>query len=288
MNTRSIALFCFLTLCLGAPLSAQGEPKIAVEKDIVYSRIGDTVLRMDIAYPQQQGAHPAVVCVHGGAWRFGQRQDLDRVIESLAEWGYVAASISYRLLPEGKFPDAIVDCKTAVRFLRAHADRFHIDKDHIGAIGFSAGAYLVCMLGVTQKDAGFDGNEYPEQSCPVQAVVSYFAPTDLGLYRDDESAMKSTFEPLLGARFKDDPEIYKKASPITYVSKKAAPFLFLHGTKDWIVPIDHSRSMCKKLKDVGVEADIIEVEGEAHGWKGAQSRRTWLSVFKFLEQHLKQ
>jgi len=286
----ALALFSFfLFFDTGLPGQAladeNAKPKII--KDVVYRNVGDKELRLDLAIPDGKGPFPTVICIHGGAWRFGDRDELSKVIERLAERGYVAATIDYRKLPDYKFPDAIVDCKTAVRFLRANAEKYRIDKKHIGALGYSAGAYLACMLGVAGTDAGFEGTEYPDESSKVQAVVSYFAPTDLALYGNDNSAENSTFVPLLGARYKDNPKIYAKASPITYVTKKAPPFLLLHGTKDWIVPIEHSRVMRSKLKGAGVPAELIEVEGEAHGWGAEKSRVTWASTFKFLAEHLK-
>jgi dipeptidyl aminopeptidase/acylaminoacyl peptidase len=180
-----------------------------------------------------------------------------------------------------------VDCKTAVRFLRANAGKYHIDKDRVGALGFSAGGYLVSMLGVTGKSAGFEGTEYLDQSSRVQAVVNYFGPSDLCLYGTDDAAQNSTFAPLLGARYRNQPELYQKASPISYVSKESAPCLLLHGTKDWLVPIEHSRRMCKKLQEAGVLARLVEVEGESHGWNGANARKTWEDAFRFLAEHLK-
>ena len=234
-----------------------------------------------------RGPFPAVVCVHGGAWRFGKRQDMSAWIRRLAEEGYVAAAVSYRLLPEAKFPEPIVDCATAVRFLRANAEKYRIDKGRIGALGYSAGGHLVSLLGVAGKVDSFQGKEYADQSSKVQAVVSYFGPTDLTYFGSDESAQNSTFVPLLGGRFKDKPESYKNASPITYVTKDAPPFLFLHGTKDWLVPIEQSRTMCKKLKDAGVSAEIVEVEGGSHGFDEAESRKTTRATLKFLAEKLK-
>ncbi len=282
----------FLLLSLAArPAFAQQSSNIKVEKDVPYRKVGkDKKLQLDIAIPQGKGPFPAVVCVHGGAWRagLGKRQDLNAWIERLAEEGYVAATVSYRLLPDAKFPEPIEDCKTAVRFLRANAEKYHIDKGKIGALGFSAGGHLVSLLGVAGKDAGFEGAEYADQSSQVQAVVSYFGPTDLSAYGNDDAAENSTFIPLLGGRFKDKPDAYKNASPITYVSKDAPPFLFLHGTKDWLVPIKHSRIMSKKLKDAGVPAELVEIEGGSHGYfDKAGDRKATDATLKFLAERLK-
>src|SRR6202041_1933426 len=116
----------------------------------------------------------------------------------------------------------------------ANAEKYQINKDRIGAVGFSSGGHLVCMFGVTDTKDGFDGKEYPEYSSKVQAVVSFFGPTDLTQYGGDYSAENSTFVPMLGATYKEKPELYRKASPITYAKKDSPPFLFIHSTNDWL------------------------------------------------------
>src|SRR5262249_14164286 len=145
---------------------------------------------------------------------------------------------------------------TAVRFLRANAEKYHINKERIGALGYSAGGHLVAMLGLAGKDAGFDGTGYPDESSRGPTGVGFFGPTDLTKYGNDESAQNSTFAPLFGGRYKDKPEAYKNASPINYISKNVAPILILQGTKDWLVRPDQSRELYKKLKDAGAHAEL--------------------------------
>ena len=117
-------------------------------------------MKLDIAYPEGKGPYPAIVCVHGGAWRFGKRQDMTGWIRFFAGEGYVAATPSYRLLPDAKFQESIEDCKTAVRFLRANADKYQLDPERIGAVGFSAGAHLSMLLGVMDKKDGLEGVDW--------------------------------------------------------------------------------------------------------------------------------
>lgn len=280
----SLSAIAFIAL----PAQAQDRAKVQFDWDIPYCKLpDDKELKMDIAYPNGKGPYPAIVCVHGGAWRFGSRKDISGWIQYLAGQGYVAASVSYRLLPDGRFPEPLVDCKTAVRFLRANSDKFHVNKDRIGAMGFSAGGHLVCLLGTANKNAAFEGKQYTDQSSKVQAVVSYFGPTDLSLYGQDESAQNAVFQPLLGARYKDKPDIYRNASPITYASKDAPPILFLHGTKDWIVPIEHSRVMYNKLKEANAPAEILEIEGGAHGFEGTGAAKANDAMLKFFDKALK-
>lgn len=286
---RPLAAFALLSSVLAPPARAE-EPafRFKVDADVPYRTIdGGKDLKMDIAVPAGKGPFPAVLCVHGGAWRFGSRKDLDRLIRFLAAEGYVAASVSYRLLPDAKWPEPIEDCKTAVRFLRANASKYHLDKDRVGALGYSAGGHLAALLGVAGQDAGFEGKDGADQSSRVQAVVDFFGPTDLAKYGDDESAQNSTFTPLLGVRYKDKPEAYTKASPIAYVSKDAPPFLVLHGTRDWLVPPAHSRELCAKLKACGARPELVEIEGAAHGFTGPDARRANDAALKFLAEHLK-
>jgi len=131
----------------------------------------------------------------------------------------VAASVGYRLVPDATFPGQIEDAKTAVRFLRAHADKYAIDKKRVAAMGWSAGGHLACLLGLTDETCGFDGKECPGQSSQVQAVIDYFGPTDLAAFGKDELAQKGMLGPFIGAKYADNPAAHAKASPIQYVKK---------------------------------------------------------------------
>src|SRR5262249_59047966 len=118
------------------------------------------------------GPVPVVVGLHGGGWRMGKRQDLAKLTELLAAQGFAAARVSYRLAPQHQFPAQIEDCKAAVRWLRANAKKYKLNPDRVGAVGFSAGAHLACLLGTADQSAGLEGNGgNPEQSSRVQAVV---------------------------------------------------------------------------------------------------------------------
>ena len=292
--------FLFLALAL-VPAFAADEPAkplpVAVERGIVYSK-ADEKLLLDIASPSEGGPYPAVVMLHGGAWSMGSRTDLSKgsrgkngkpvpsVIETIAAQGYVAVSANYRLAPKHKFPAQIEDVRTAVRFLRANAKKYNLDPEKIGAGGFSAGGHLALLLGTADKNA-FENVEYPEQSSRVQCVVSYFGPTDLNLYGASEGLEDSYMVPLLGKACKTDKTLYRKASPIEYVTKDDPPVLMIHGTADFIVPIIHSENMLKKLQDAGVRAELITVKGEGHGWTGSLAAKSTQDAVKFLDEHLK-
>lgn len=293
--------FAFLILLfVGTPAFAAGP--VTVERDIQYAVHDGEKMLLDIARPGTPGPHPAVICLHGGAWKFGKKDHLSKTSryldvefgtgkKSLIEWlageGYVAVAVGYRLMPKHKFPAPVEDAKTAIRFLRAHAARYDVDPDRIGSVGYSAGGHIAALVGTTSPEAGFEGTLYREQSSRVNCVVDFFGPTDLSLYVEADGIESAIFKPMLGARFRENPEVYRKASPIEHVAKDAPPFLILHGTADILVPIIHSERFHKKLLDVGAKSELTTLPGEGHGWRGDVAVKTMGLVTKFLETNLK-
>src|SRR5262245_57591536 len=162
-----------LGVLVAAPWLCADQPReVRFEKDLVFGKGGDTDLQLDLAMPKDgDGPFPALVCIHGGGWKGGKRQDHDELSKTMAAQGYVCVTITYRLAPDTKFPGQVEDCKAAVRWLRANAKKYKVNPEKIGAFGFSAGGHLSCMLGTTDKNDGLEGKGgNPEQSSRVQAV----------------------------------------------------------------------------------------------------------------------
>src|SRR5262249_25801208 len=144
-----------------------------------------------------------------------------------------------------------------------------------------------CLLGTSDKSDGLEGSGgNPEQSSRLQAVVSFFGPTDFTVPWE-KSSEDTYFVPFLGGTRTDQPDAYKKASPITYATKDDPPFLFIHGTEDKLVPLTQSKLLCDKLQSLGVSATLIEVKGEGHGWKGDKLFETIKQTVDFLNERLK-
>ncbi|MBA4064685.1 MAG: alpha/beta hydrolase [Isosphaera sp.] len=291
-----------LALCLAPAVlpAADPAPAVAVERNVTYATVGGDKLQLDIAVPPGDGPFPCVVMLHGGAWTLGGRGEFTAGrrgkdgkagpswIELAAEKGYVAAAVSYRLAPKHKFPAMAEDARAAVRFLRANAKAYKIDPDRFAAAGFSAGGHLALLLGLAGKDAGFDVGDHLKESGQVQCVVDFFGPTDLALYAGTPGIEDAYLVPVFGKAAKTDPEVYKKASPLAYVSKAAPPVLLLHGTFDLIVPVKHSEVLHKALTDAGATAELVTVPLAGHGgWGDKDMAKATEAVFKFLDTHLK-
>jgi len=261
---------------------------VTFEKDIVYGKGGDDELKLDLSRPKNgDKPAPCIVVIHGGAWRAGNKAGHDNLTWMFAERGYVSATIGYRFCPKHPFPAQVEDAKCAVRYLRAHADKYGIDPQRVGAIGFSAGAHLSLMLGVMGKDDGFEGTGgWADQPSQVSAVVSYFGPTDLAA-DDIPDLSKPLVKDFIGGTPQEKPEPTRQASPITYVSKGDAPILFFQGTKDPLVPHTQAYRMIESLTAAGVPARAEILVGAGHGWGGNDLQRTITHTLDFFNEQLK-
>jgi len=274
-------------LLLATPVFAAPQDDILFEKDVVYGKGGEEELKLNVGRPKDQaGPTPCVVIIHGGGWAAGNKNQHDAQVRELAKRGYVAATVGYRFAPKHIFPAQIEDVKCAVRYLRANADKYQIDKDRIGAVGFSAGDHLSMLLGTMDKDDGCEGEGgNPDQSSKVNAVVAWFGPTDLTSSDWPEKTGKILVS-FLGGSKQEKPELYKKASPITYVNAGDAPMLLIQGTKDGLVPWTQATAMGDALTKAGVYGRVDLILGAYHGWGGDELKRTADETWTFFDQFL--
>lgn len=301
MSCRSAVLPLVLAV-LASPAPAADPsrlPDLDRRLDIAYATVNGEKLRLDLMMPKAGGPHPLVVCLHGGAWRFSSRKELSEpcdwvptnspdecYLELLASRGYAAASVGYRLAPKSKFPAPVADAKAALRFLRANAAALNLDPDRVAVLGFSAGAHVAAMVACTAGRPEFDPGLYPDQSDRVRCAVNFYGPTDLSLYADTPGLEQIYLVPFLGATASANPDAYRRASPLEYVSKDAPPFLTIHGTADLVVPVIHGERLHAKLVAAGTKSAFLPVKGEGHGWGGKAAAEPNAAVLRFLADHL--
>lgn len=285
-----------LAVCLLYATSAFAQEKavppkvpegVLYEADIEYGKGGETPLYLDLARPKDAKNAPCIVVIHGGGWRGGDRKMHTNHILQFAKRGYVAASVQYRLVPTARFPAQIEDVKCAVRHLRANRDKYQLDPQRLGAIGFSAGAHLSMLLGTMGPKDGLEGTGgQAAEPSQVQAVVAYFGPTDLSA-TDFPAIVVGMINDLVDATPEDNPSVRKQASPVTYVDKGDAPTLIFQGTKDPLVPHTQAVLMADALTAAGVPGRVELLLGAGHGWGGLDILRTGEETFRFFGQHLK-
>ncbi len=257
-------------------------PDVQVVRDLEYVTGGHERNRLDLYLPEKAPRPlPVILWVHGGGWTRGDKTNGPAF--RFATNGYAVASMNYRFSQHATFPAQIHDCKAAVRWLRANARKYSLDADHIGAWGASAGGHLVALLGTTAgvKDLeGPGGNA--DQSSRVQAVVDWYGPTDFLT-----AGAKDTRSNLLGGDPQENKEKARKASPMTYVSSSAAPFLIMHGDQDRTVPIAQSETFAAALKEAGADATYVVVKGGKHGGALFTSPETMKRIEDFFAKHLR-
>jgi acetyl esterase/lipase len=241
-----------------------------VYSDVTYVTGGHPRQKLDLYIPFSENKLPLIIWVHGGAWLAGSKDEYVP-LDYLSD-GYAVASIDYRLSQHALFPAQIEDCKAAVRWLRANAEKYNLDPGRFGAWGASAGGHLAALLGTTGDVTFFETGEHLNESSAVQAVVDYFGPTDL-LQMDDHrvpdgmvhNTSDSPESQLVGGPIQEKKELVTRANPITYVTRNDAPFLIIHGDADPLVPHHQSVLLESALKKVGVPVIFYTVQGAGHG-----------------------
>jgi acetyl esterase/lipase len=181
-------------------------------------------------------------------------------------YGYLVASINYRLVPGYRWPAQIEDTKCAVRHLRANAAKYNLDPNRIAVWGASAGGHLAALAGLARADAGLEGSGgYLEQSSEVAAVIDMFGPADFSVAADPNFPI-GLVAGLLGKPIDQAAEELRRASPTTYVRGDAPPFLILHGEQDRVVPLSQSESLHAKLTAAGASSKLVVIKNAGHAF----------------------
>jgi acetyl esterase/lipase len=263
--------------------SAAADDDVRIERDIAYLA-PERAERADLYQPAKLAPGqrcPAVVIIHGGGWSGGDKGAAREINigTNLARTGYVGLSINYMLATKDgttpTWPQNLYDCKTAVRWLRANAERLHVDPERIGAIGGSAGGHLAAMLAVTGPEFDPPGEGSTRVRCAVDLYgpMLWFGERDLAMFRKTRA---------------EAPEVYRQASPLAHVDKSDPPILILHGTADKTVSLDDSKAFDAALEKAGVEHQLVIVEGAPHSFHLEPKEQDLRPlVLGFFDKHLK-
>lgn len=267
---------------------------IVFEEGIEYSNPDNQHLQLNLARPSDAAASaaaeklPGVVCIHGGGFRAGERSRWNDLCKKLAGRGYVAVTVTYRLTPKYPFPAAVFDVKAAVRWLKTHADKYHVDPERIAALGDSAGGHLAQFLGVTGDVPQFEGDGAASGvSSRVACVVNYYGPSDFTKSYGKSVDAAQVLPLFLGGDLEHARHQHILASPLYWVTPAAAPTLLLHGTLDQYVNYEQAVWMHDRLKATDVDVEFLTLEGAKHGFGGQDAQRAEQTALEFLDKHLK-
>jgi acetyl esterase len=255
-----VTVVLVFSLLLGAAAT-----RTPTQDGLVYGQAEGETLTMDYYAPKGSGIHPAVVLIHGGGYQRGDSKSGSEAYcaDFLAPAGYAVFSINYRLAPKYPYPKMVHDVERSIRYIRHNAARWNLDPQQIALVGGSAGGFLSNMAGLLNA-AGDPHAKDPvdRESARVQAVVTLFAQSSFATVPLNKD-VHALLDPLI--QQKGEQEALTEASPITYVTKDAPPFLLIQGDKDEYIPFSEDTNLQTALKNVGVQCDIIRIPGGAHG-----------------------
>ena len=218
------------------PIAPEVPQGVKLLRNISYRSIGTRRLHMDLCLPARTFVQPVpgIILIHGGGWQSGDRwMELPMALQ-LAGRGYVAATVEYRLSPEALYPAAVLDVKAAVRWMRAHAKECGVDTTRIAVYGGSSGGHLASLLGVTNGESEYEEGEDLLCSSAVQAVVNIDGPLDLThpeeSGKDTIPSKPSAAKSWLGSTYAEQPDLWRKASPVNHLHAKMPPMLFVNSS----------------------------------------------------------
>lgn len=258
----------FLVSCA----SYRGQENFNTRYNVFYSPENSVRQQGDIYYPVKDGLHPGVILVHGGGWNGRKRQDMDSIAESLASHGFVVFNINYRFAPEHKHPAPVDDLDMAIKFLKARAEKFKLNKDKIGLWGYSSGGHTTSFYALTR--AG-------KKDLEVQAVVSGGAPYEFTWYPHSPYIHGYT-----GVYRDQNLKLYQEASVPAHISQLAPPFFLYHAEEDRLVEWVQTQNFAAKLKSQGIYVKTHTVKFWGHAMAFALPDAPVEKGIQFLKKKL--
>jgi len=301
--TASVALVLALLACPGiAEEEAPALIKSTLVEDVIYGHKDGLALTLDVVTPAEGAKGIGVVLVSSGGWKSEKsdipghdaaRRDREHWVQGLLKGGYTLFIVRHGSTPRYLVHEMVDDVRRSVRFVRLHADRYHVRPERLGITSGSSGGHLSLMVGLTGDDGKPDSKDPVERvSSRTQAVVAWFPPTDMvnwgspNGYKTIEQFRPGLLPAILG-KVTDLESQLKTISPIYQVSKDDPPVLLIHGDCDLTVPVQQSRIFKEKYDAEGMEAELIVRKGGGHTyWPGIMD--DYPAVWSWFDRYLKQ
>jgi acetyl esterase/lipase len=241
-------------------------PNVNIIPDVFYSQPGLRPLKLDIYQPTEPPVigkqYPAIITVHGGAWRSYDKGGVFVPHHShLASQGYVVFDIQYRFSGEAVWPAQLQDLQCAIRWVRAHAHEYNIDPKRIALLGRSSGGHTALMAAYRPNDAKIGKTCYEDEDASVSAVVAYYPPTDVRLW---QSIPGGAVYELLGGQIEDLPKAYADASPVEFVRDGLPPTMLIQGYMDELVQPVHVELLNNLLRGTNTPSVLLRVPWGRH------------------------
>lgn len=278
----SVATLALLIL----PVTAFAETKIT--RDVVYGHKDGLALTFDVLQPEKPNG-AGVIFIQSGGWysNYVDPAALVPVSKPLLEKGFTVFVVRHGSAPKYAVPEAVEDMRRSVRFIRLHSQEYGVEPERIGALGGSAGGHLALVLATTGDDGDPAAKDAVLQgSSRIAASVSLYPPTDLrGWTTNPPKAIAA--HPNLKPPLTFDAAKEASVSPILHLTSDDAPMLMIHGDKDELVPISHAHNLIEAVKkQPGVTADLVVIEGAAHGFNARHNETVVPAMVEWFSKHL--
>ncbi len=298
MKTQTILPECLIVVAVYvASCSAVLADDFSITTDHIYGHKAGMALTFDVVSPTKGANGIGLLYMVSQGW-VSNYFDLDQAMKtskqrngrfsSLTDRGYTLFMVRHGSAPYFKVPDAVADVRLALRYIRLHADDWHVDPDRLGVFGNSAGGHLALMLGTTSDDGNQESEDSIDKtSARVAAVVAYYPPVDLRQTSvENKTLLKESLSKVKSGPLDFDAGLQASVSPIVHVSPDDAPTLLIHGDKDITVPLENSVRIHAAFQNENVKSELIVMEGAGHAFPDTYGSRAASALADWFDLHL--
>lgn len=229
--------------------------------DLVYNSIDSRELHLDAYYKKGKKPQPAVVLIHGGGWKSGNKWQMKIFAQEIAEKGYSCFAIEYRLSPEAQYPAAIFDVKNAIKYIKANAKKFNVNPDKVAVLGCSSGGQMAALIGTTNNNLEFESSSGSNENASVQAIIDL---DGILAFKHPESEEGKAASLWLGGTYEEKPEIWNQASALNHVSASTPPIVFINSD---ITRFHAGRTdMISKLNGFNIYSEVKNIPNSPHSF----------------------